>query len=199
MTAEAVFAAASVPVRDPANHAVLGRAERWRHPRLAGHPRSGRAAMAAGRSGGRGLGDDGPAGHSTGWRSRMLCRSRCGSPAARSPRSTTRTRCRPVATARTSRSGGWTRPWSWDPARSWPCCCRAARRAAFARSTGPSEVPDVPGYGASGYAAVADLLGAIHDGRETEANGEVLVAAVALVDAAYQSARTGQVVRLPAA
>jgi predicted dehydrogenase len=61
------------------------------------------------------------------------------------------------------------------------------------------DVPDVPGYGASGYEAVADLLGAIREGRETDANGEVLVAAVELVEAAYESAREGRVVRLPAA
>jgi predicted dehydrogenase len=58
------------------------------------------------------------------------------------------------------------------------------------------ELPDVPGYGAGGYDAVADLLAAIREGRETEANGEILVAALALVDAAYESARTGRAVRV---
>jgi predicted dehydrogenase len=58
------------------------------------------------------------------------------------------------------------------------------------------DVPDVPGYGATGQAAVADLLGAIREGRETEANGEVLIAALELLDAAYESARTGRRVRV---
>jgi myo-inositol 2-dehydrogenase/D-chiro-inositol 1-dehydrogenase len=57
-------------------------------------------------------------------------------------------------------------------------------------------VPPDPGYGASGRAAVQDLLDAIKDGRETQANGEALVAALELIDAAYESARTGQRVRL---
>jgi UDP-N-acetyl-2-amino-2-deoxyglucuronate dehydrogenase len=56
--------------------------------------------------------------------------------------------------------------------------------------------PDVPGYGATGRAAVADLLGAIRDGRETEAPGDFLVAAHELLDAAYRSAREGRLIRL---
>jgi UDP-N-acetyl-2-amino-2-deoxyglucuronate dehydrogenase len=57
-------------------------------------------------------------------------------------------------------------------------------------------VPSVPGYGASGRAAVQDLLDAIQDGRETQANGEALVRALEVIDAAYESARTGRSVRL---
>jgi predicted dehydrogenase len=56
--------------------------------------------------------------------------------------------------------------------------------------------PDVPGYGATGRAAVADLLAAIDEGREAEANGEHLVAALALIEAAYRSAREGRVIRM---
>ena len=56
--------------------------------------------------------------------------------------------------------------------------------------------PDVPGYGATGRAAVADLLGAIAEGREASANGEHLVAALELIEAAYRSARDGRVIRL---
>lgn len=58
------------------------------------------------------------------------------------------------------------------------------------------EVPPAGGYGASGRAAVQDLLGAIRDGRPTVVDGEALVAAHELVDAAYESARTGRRVRL---
>jgi predicted dehydrogenase len=56
------------------------------------------------------------------------------------------------------------------------------------------DVPDVPGYGAGGLAAVQDLLGAIREGREPRATGEDLVRALELVDAAYRSARTGRLV-----
>jgi UDP-N-acetyl-2-amino-2-deoxyglucuronate dehydrogenase len=58
------------------------------------------------------------------------------------------------------------------------------------------DVPPAPGYGASGRAAVRDLLDAIRDGREPEANGDALVNALGLIDAAYESARTGRHVRL---
>ena len=61
------------------------------------------------------------------------------------------------------------------------------------------EVPPVPGYGASGRAAVRDLLDAIGDGRETQANGDDLVRALELIDAAYELARTGRRVRLGSA
>jgi UDP-N-acetyl-2-amino-2-deoxyglucuronate dehydrogenase len=52
------------------------------------------------------------------------------------------------------------------------------------------------GYGPQGRAAVADLLGAIRAGRETEAPVEALVSALEVIDAAYGSARTGRLVRL---
>lgn len=58
------------------------------------------------------------------------------------------------------------------------------------------DVPDAPGYGASGRAAVRDLLDAIAEGREPLANGDAMVAALELVDAAYESARIGRSVRL---
>ena len=58
------------------------------------------------------------------------------------------------------------------------------------------EVPPSGGYGASGHAAVRDLLGAIREGRATAADGDALVAAHELIDAAYESARTGRRVRL---
>lgn len=57
-------------------------------------------------------------------------------------------------------------------------------------------VTPAAGYGAQGRAAVADLLGAIRDGRETEAPIEALVRALEVIDAAYRSARTGRLVRL---
>ena len=58
------------------------------------------------------------------------------------------------------------------------------------------DVPDVPGYGASGQAAVADLIAAIREGRDTASNGDNLVAALDLLEAAYTSAREGRVIRL---
>jgi predicted dehydrogenase len=58
------------------------------------------------------------------------------------------------------------------------------------------DEPDVPGYGATGQAAVADLIAAIEEGRETEAPGELLVAALELIEAAYRSARDGRLIRL---
>jgi UDP-N-acetyl-2-amino-2-deoxyglucuronate dehydrogenase len=61
------------------------------------------------------------------------------------------------------------------------------------------EVPAAPGYGASGRAAVRDLLDSIRDGREPQATGDMLVNALELVDAAYESARSGRHVRLGSA
>ena len=56
--------------------------------------------------------------------------------------------------------------------------------------------PPVGGYGAGGRAAVTDLLGAIDEGRETEAPLEALVRALEVIDAAYESARSGRHIRL---
>jgi predicted dehydrogenase len=58
------------------------------------------------------------------------------------------------------------------------------------------EVTPAAGYGAQGRAAVSDLLGAIRDGRETEAPIEALVSALEVIDAAYAAAQTGRLVRL---
>lgn len=60
------------------------------------------------------------------------------------------------------------------------------------------DVMPTGGYGASGHAAVRDLIDAISDGRDTVATGEALVAAHVLIDAAYASARTGRRVRVAA-
>lgn len=61
------------------------------------------------------------------------------------------------------------------------------------------DVPAVPGYGATGRAAVRDLIDSIRDGHDTQADGEALVRALELIDAAYESARTGSRVRLATA
>jgi myo-inositol 2-dehydrogenase/D-chiro-inositol 1-dehydrogenase len=53
------------------------------------------------------------------------------------------------------------------------------------------DVTDAPGYGSSGKAAVEDLLTAIGEGRDPSVTGEDLVRALELIDAAYESARTG--------
>jgi predicted dehydrogenase len=58
------------------------------------------------------------------------------------------------------------------------------------------SVPSMGGYGAGGHAAVTDLLGAIRDGRDTEAPFDDLVRALDVVDAAYESARSGRRVRV---
>lgn len=58
------------------------------------------------------------------------------------------------------------------------------------------DVPAAGGYGASGRAAVRDLLDAIRESREPVANGDALVQALELIDAAYELARTGRHVRL---
>ena len=56
--------------------------------------------------------------------------------------------------------------------------------------------PPAVGYGPGGRAAVMDLLSAIRDGRETQAPLGALVRALDVIDAAYESARTGRHVRL---
>lgn len=53
----------------------------------------------------------------------------------------------------------------------------------------------VPGYGAGGRDAVADLLAAIEEGRDPVVTGDDLVRALELVDAAYRSAASGSTVR----
>jgi predicted dehydrogenase len=58
------------------------------------------------------------------------------------------------------------------------------------------DVPPAPGYGASGRAAVRDLLDAIREEREPAATGEALVDALEVIDAAYESARAGRHVEL---
>jgi len=58
------------------------------------------------------------------------------------------------------------------------------------------DVPPAPGYGPTGRAAVRDLLDAIRDGRETQADGAALVRALEVIDAAYESARTGSRVQV---
>jgi len=54
----------------------------------------------------------------------------------------------------------------------------------------------VPGYGPGGVAIIADLLAAIAEDRDPLATGEALVAALRIIDAAYEAARTGTRVRL---
>jgi predicted dehydrogenase len=58
------------------------------------------------------------------------------------------------------------------------------------------DLPVVPGYGATGRAAVRDLIDAIRLEREPLAGGEALVRALEVIDAAYESARTGRHVHL---
>jgi predicted dehydrogenase len=54
----------------------------------------------------------------------------------------------------------------------------------------------VPGYGAMGAATIDDWLQAIAHNRAPAATGDDVIAALRVIDAAYESARTGQRVRL---
>lgn len=56
----------------------------------------------------------------------------------------------------------------------------------------------VPGYGAGGRDAVADLLAAVEEGRDPIVTGDDLVRALVLRDAAYASAATGRSVTVGA-
>ncbi len=53
-----------------------------------------------------------------------------------------------------------------------------------------------PGYGPLALAAIDDLMAAIEEERETLAPYSVAVEALKVIDAAYESARTGQRVRV---
>ncbi|MCC6792279.1 MAG: Gfo/Idh/MocA family oxidoreductase [Thermomicrobiales bacterium] len=55
----------------------------------------------------------------------------------------------------------------------------------------------LPGYGAVGATIIDDLLRAIDEDRDPLATGENVLGALRLIDAAYESARTGARVRLP--
>jgi UDP-N-acetyl-2-amino-2-deoxyglucuronate dehydrogenase len=54
----------------------------------------------------------------------------------------------------------------------------------------------LPGYGSMAPAVIRDLLEAIEDDRQPLANGNALVAALGVVDAAYEAAATGKRVRV---
>jgi predicted dehydrogenase len=54
----------------------------------------------------------------------------------------------------------------------------------------------LPGYGSMAPAVIRDLLSAIDEDRQPLANGDALVAALAVVDAAYEAAATGKRVRV---
>ena len=55
---------------------------------------------------------------------------------------------------------------------------------------------EVPGYGTAALAVIADLLAAIQEDRDPLATGADVIAALALVDAAYEAATSGERVRL---
>ena len=74
---------------------------------------------------------------------------------------------------------------------------RGQRRHALVEERRTFAEPTVAGYGAGGRAAVADLIGAIRDGRATEAPIDALVRALEVIDAAYESARTSRHVSVP--
>ena len=57
-------------------------------------------------------------------------------------------------------------------------------------------VAPAAGYGPQGRAAVTDLLGAIREDRETQAPLAALVRTLDVIDAAYESARTGRRIKL---
>ncbi len=49
----------------------------------------------------------------------------------------------------------------------------------------------LPGYGSMAPAVIRDLLSCIDEDRQPRANGDALVAALVVIDAAYEAARTG--------
>ncbi|MEZ4507304.1 MAG: Gfo/Idh/MocA family oxidoreductase [Thermomicrobiales bacterium] len=49
----------------------------------------------------------------------------------------------------------------------------------------------LPGYGSMAPALIRDLLASIDEDRQPLANGDALIAALGVIDAAYESARTG--------
>ncbi len=49
----------------------------------------------------------------------------------------------------------------------------------------------LPGYGSMAPAVIRDLLSSIDEDRQPRANGDALVAALGVIDAAYEAARTG--------
>ncbi len=58
------------------------------------------------------------------------------------------------------------------------------------------ETRKVPGYGAVGITIIDDLLRSIEENRDPLATGEDVTAALKLIDAAYESVRTGSRVKL---
>jgi predicted dehydrogenase len=58
------------------------------------------------------------------------------------------------------------------------------------------ESPKVPGYGATAMAIIDDLMRAIEEDRDPLANGDAVIGALRVIDAAYESARTGTRVRV---
>lgn len=53
-----------------------------------------------------------------------------------------------------------------------------------------------PGYGTAGLSIINDLLGAIRDNRDPLVTGDDVIAALRVIDAAYEAAATGQRIRL---
>lgn len=58
------------------------------------------------------------------------------------------------------------------------------------------QTATLPGYGSMAPAVIRDLLSAIDEDRQPLANGDALVAALGVIDAAYEAARTGSRVQV---
>lgn len=58
------------------------------------------------------------------------------------------------------------------------------------------SLADLPGYGSMAPAVIRDLLQAIEEDRQPLANGDALIDALGVIDAAYESAVTGKRVRV---
>jgi predicted dehydrogenase len=81
-----------------------------------------------------------------------------------------------------------------DGATTWITAGNAADPVMTQQTT--YESVRLPGYGAVGATIIDDLLHAIEEDRDPLATGEAVTAALRIIDAAYESARTGMRVRL---
>ena len=149
------------------------------------------------RAGRRGRRDGRPASGTRASRSRMSSRSRCASPAAPSAPSTSPTRCRRAATGAGSRCAAWTPRWSSASTRSWSSLTAGGQDGGVLEERIAFDVPAVAGLR---RLAVVPRCGTSSTRSATaarrQAGGEAIVRALEVIDAAYESARTGTRVRL---
>ena len=115
---------------------------------------------------------------------------------APSARSTTPTRCRHAATGAGLALRGLDASVELGLDDELVVLTAGGPTAASARSGRRSTSRRLPGYGATRACRGPGPARRDPDGRETLANGDALVRALEVIDAAYDSARTGRTVRL---